>query len=180
MQFCGNITDNSLTTTLHVVCLKRMQTFLPFEDFYKSISCLDYQRLGKQRVEAFQLLIVNGDEWALAERQWRIDQGLMKNSPLKSGWVNHPAAIMWRGYDEALRLYLNTAIIEWVHRGYNNTMRKAPTSSKIEMPPWVGWSEFHASHRANLLRKNPTYYGQFGWKEDPGLPYIWPVSELLT
>jgi len=33
-----------------------MQTFLPFPDFKKSASCLDYKRLGKQRVEGLQIL----------------------------------------------------------------------------------------------------------------------------
>ena len=33
-----------------------MQTFLPYEDFTKTAQCLDYKRLGKQRVEAYQIL----------------------------------------------------------------------------------------------------------------------------
>ena len=30
-----------------------MQTFLPYPDFKQSAACLDYSRLGKQRVEGF-------------------------------------------------------------------------------------------------------------------------------
>ena len=33
-----------------------MQTFLPYKDIQKSVKCLDYRRLGKQRVEAMQIL----------------------------------------------------------------------------------------------------------------------------
>jgi hypothetical protein len=33
-----------------------LQTFLPYADFVKTAKCLDYRRLGKQRVEAFQIL----------------------------------------------------------------------------------------------------------------------------
>ena len=33
----------------------------------------------------------------------------------------------------------------------------------------------HASHRSNLLRKEPAHYTQFGWTEPPDLPYVWPV-----
>ena len=33
-----------------------MQTFLPYDDFVLSLDCLDYRRLGKQRVESMQLL----------------------------------------------------------------------------------------------------------------------------
>lgn len=29
-----------------------MQTFLPYPDFKKSAQCLDYRRLGKQRVDS--------------------------------------------------------------------------------------------------------------------------------
>lgn len=32
-----------------------MNTFLPYSDFIKSAQCLDYKRLGKQRVEAWQI-----------------------------------------------------------------------------------------------------------------------------
>ena len=39
-----------------------MQTFLPYPDFKKSASCLDYKRLGKQRVEGLQILnAIQGD-----------------------------------------------------------------------------------------------------------------------
>ena len=54
-----------------------MQTFLPYDDFVLSLDCLDYRRLGKQRVEAMQLL------------------NAMKRE--KGGWINHPATKMWRG-----------------------------------------------------------------------------------
>ena len=33
-----------------------MQTFLPYPNFADSLDCLDYRRLGKQRVEAFQII----------------------------------------------------------------------------------------------------------------------------
>jgi hypothetical protein len=42
-----------------------MQTFLPYPDSKKSIQTLDYRRLGKQRVEAYQILraITYGSGW---------------------------------------------------------------------------------------------------------------------
>ena len=33
-----------------------VNTFLPYPDFVKSAKALDYKRLGKQRVEAWQIL----------------------------------------------------------------------------------------------------------------------------
>lgn len=140
-----------------------MQTFLPYPSFYKSVACLDRKRLCKQRVEAMQLV----------------------NSTLKlergenvKGWANHPARTMWNGYLPALKLYHNLSIDEWVRRGYNNTMKHYDLPDNIQMPPWFGWEKLHASHRSNLLRKDPVWYGQFGWSEPDNIEYVWPTREL--
>ncbi len=136
-----------------------MQTFLPYPSFLKSVKALDYRRLGKQRVEAKQILA------ALA--------GTSK------GWRNHPCCDMWRGYETALKLYHDLCITEWMRRGYKNTMPYLYEGGFHEQPPWVGDKDFHASHRANLLRKDPVFYSQYGWVEDPNLPYIWPKSDRI-
>lgn len=131
-----------------------MQTFLPYPDFDKSVKCLDYRRLGKQRVEAMQILK------ALRDPSY--------------GWQNHPAVNMWRGCEEALKNYMNVCIQEWVARGYNNTMKFEQLDLwEYRIPHWLGDDKFHASHRSNLLRKDPIWYGQFGWEEDDTLPYVW-------
>ncbi len=130
-----------------------MQTFLPYSSFEQSAQVLDWRRLGKQRVEGMQ--IINAI-----------------NNPTQKGWVNHPATVMWRPYVEALKLYTNTIIEEWIQRGYNNNM-KLYKIENLTMPHWLGNKKFHSSHRANLLRKDYEYYSQFGWKENPESPYIW-------
>ena len=133
-----------------------MQTFLPLPSKGQSVRCLDSKRLGKQRVEAMQILkALNGDY-------------------SKTGaWVNHPATKMWRGYESALTFYKDLCIEEWIRRGFKNTMpyKKEHTA---KMPPWFGDSEFHASHRSNLIRKDAEFYSQFNWKEPDDLPYVWP------
>lgn len=83
---------------------------------------------------------------------------------------------MWEGYEDALRLYMNAAIQEWIGRGYKNTMALAEVGDGVVMPRWLGDADFHASHRSNLLRKDANYYGQLGWSEPPGLPYVWPTG----
>lgn len=133
----------------------RVQTFLPYPDFRLSAAALDPRRLGKQRVEAHQLLRVLAGE--------------------TRGWRSHPAARMWEGHQAALGAYMNACIDEWIARGYRNTMRKARVS-RYRPPAWLGDEAFHASHRANLLRKEPGYYSRHGWAEDPSLPYMWPVK----
>lgn len=130
-----------------------MQTFLPYPDFAACAACLDDRRLGKQRVEAYQLL--------------RVLRGETR------GWRNHPAARMWRGYEPALGAYMNAMIDEWIRRGHRNTMQRVPVEA-YDPPWWLGRGEFHASHRANLLRKDREHYGRHGWTEDPSTPYVWP------
>lgn len=134
--------------------MRGVQTFLPYPDLRRSAECLDPRRLGKQRVEAYQLL--------------RVLRGATK------GWASHPAAKMWRGHEAALGAYMNACIDEWVRRGYVNNMVKARVS-RYKLPSWFGDEAFHASHRANLLRKDPVFYARYGWTEDPTLPYVWPV-----
>jgi len=85
--------------------------------------------------------------------------------------------LMWTGYEPALRLYRNAMIREWVARGYNNTMEITRSGGRVRMPPWLGDQSLHASHRSNLLRKEPDFYRQHGWGESPDLPYIWPVQK---
>jgi hypothetical protein len=149
-----------------------VQTFLPYSSYHKSFECLDYRRLGKQRVEAFQLLVANEDSWALEVRTKRTGK-----TDTPKGWRNHPAAVMWRNYQAALRQYYNACIREWIRRGYNNTMESAPLPDAIEIPHWLGNEAFHSSHRSNLIRKDPEYYSQFGWTEGPDQEYIWPKED---
>ena len=136
-----------------------MQTFLPLPNFAASAACLDNRRLGKQRVETLQILK------ALTIPNY--------------GWRNHPAVKMWKGHTGALTLYGIAICQEWIKRGFNDTCAEkiaAFGSSDIilEMPSWLGNDEFHASHRSNLLRKEPDHYRQFKWTDGPDLPYVWP------
>jgi len=129
-----------------------MQTFLPYPDFKKSLRALDYRRLGKQRVETYQII---------------------RTIKYGGGYRNHPAVKMWRGHINALKLYYNISLDEWIGRGYRNNMQKMPIRGRIAYPQWFGKNCFHAAHRSNLLRKDPVYYGKFDWKESSNLPYLW-------
>jgi len=137
-----------------------MQTFLPFPDFAASAAVLDDARLGKQRVEAYQVL--------------RTLDGVT------SSWRHHPVVKMWRGYEGALVEYALRICDEWDRRGRADTVREklAVHARAIDgMAPWLGDPALHASHRSNLLRKDPQWYGRFGWDEPDDLPYVWPRSD---
>lgn len=142
-----------------------MQTFLPYTDFAKSAKCLDNKRLGKQRVEA-----------------WQIYKALTTE---KYGWKNHPIVKMWKGYEKCLLLYGIAISTEWHNRGFKDTMcerfwdeyiKIKKDKDNVEKPIWLYDESFLSSHRSNLLRKNPVWYEKFGWKEPKNLPYKWAVK----
>lgn len=138
-----------------------MQTFLPYEDFTETAKSLDYRRLGKMRVEAWQIL--------------RASLGLTK------GWVSHPATIMWSKYRYALCQYGIAMCDEWISRGYKDTMRDRFLESmksleNTGLPAWLGNPDFHISHQSNLLRKDPEFY-KLEFPDVPdNLEYVWPTS----
>lgn len=136
----------------------KMQTFLPYNNFKESFKCLDYRRLGKSRVEARQI--------------WNI----ITNNTNTIAWRHHPAVLMWENHENALALYHNLCIKEWIYRGYVNNMPLLDIKGEVTYPYWFGNKHFHASHRASLLFKDYEWYKQFGWTETPQIKYLWPVK----
>ncbi|MFC8224221.1 MSMEG_6728 family protein [Streptomyces sp. NPDC057287] len=152
-----------------------MQTFLPYADFRRSALALDPRRLGKQRVEAVQVL-----------------RGLTVPG---YGWRHHPAVRMWTGYEEALVRYGLDVCAAWTAGGRADTcaatLREdlttslgrtpvrpaAELASAAELPPWLGDEAFHRSHRSALVRKDPEYYGPLFPDVPPDVPYVWPSSD---
>lgn len=154
-----------------------MQTFLPSPSFEDTARALDYRRLGKQRVECKQILQALGVAIG----------GPLPEKP--SSWRSHPATRMWKGYEQTLLAYASCVCREWRRRGYKDTLGQQFDDARAEMvrargagvaPPWLGASEFHASHRSNLLRKLPSHYSQFGWSEDSNIPYVWPSNGMVV
>jgi len=139
-----------------------MQTFLPDSSWMVSARILDRQRLGKQRVEAYQIL--------------RALRGESK------GWVNHPATRMWRGYERGLIYYTTIMCDEWTRRGYKDSIRDKVTAMlddhpTYEQPWWMREPQLFISHQSNLVRKDPTYYKWYFPQVQDDLPYYWPVTE---
>lgn len=142
-----------------------MQTFLPSPCYVESMACLDNVRLGNQVYREGKTL-------------------------LGGKWPNHPASKMWVGYEQSLALYCFRGAQEMVHRKgtkhswsdevclrwlhyFQDRIAELPDTGT---PPWIGDPEIHASHRSNLLNKDPEYYSRFGWNEPHDLPYKWPVQ----
>ncbi|MDX6284798.1 MAG: hypothetical protein QOG53_283 [Frankiales bacterium] len=145
-----------------------MQTFLPYPDFAMTAVVLDERRLGRQRVEALQVL-----------------RALTRDT---YGWKNHPAVLMWWGYAEAVASYGIVMCAEWSRRGHPDTcaasismdLGEVPrTQEELDaaeaLPPWLGDEAFHRSHQAALVRKDPEHYRPLFPDVDPKEPYYWPV-----
>ena len=139
-----------------------MQTFLPDHSWFITARILDNKRLGKQRVESYQILKALRGE--------------------SKGWVNHPATRMWRGYERSLILYTTVICDEWVRRGYKDTVRAKVTAmlddyQTYARPWWMDEPKLYLSHQSNLVRKDPDYYGLYFPRVPNDLPYYWPVTE---
>jgi hypothetical protein len=152
-----------------------MQTFLPCADFTASARTLDRRRLGKQRVEALQVLR------ALVVPDY--------------GWRHHPAAKMWMGYEEALTRYGLEVCAVWRALGaadtcadkladeYTRSLGGAAVRTQAELtaagdvPPWLGDDAVHRSHRSALVRKDPDHYRAQFPDVPADLPYVWPPSD---
>ena len=157
-----------------------MQIFLPFADFEESCKALDTVRLGKQRVEAFQI-------WKAA------------TSLAVTGWSNHVCTRMWRDYLPALRHYLiiccrvygsrktkkgafcqNTKMLQHIEENCL-TIREGEI---VTLPPWIGNAQFHDSHKSMLYHKGKQNVVNGLFKENPYVQfesfahiteYFWPI-----
>lgn len=172
-----------------------MQTFLPYSDFKLTASILDCRRLGKQRIEAYQILCAlktgpfqcKNCGHGLLFRNVKdknfcsyCDTHNVRNTP----WYNHPATRMWTSFEYCLQKYIHEICAEWRVREYkdsieNKTYELSEGNSfwkDTGSPPWLGDSRFHDSHKSNLLRKFPEYYRKFWPEFTNSLPYYWPVN----
>jgi hypothetical protein len=132
-----------------------MITFIVTADLIMNARLLDSKRLGKQRIEALQIL---------------------KAIEMGTGWVHHPMTKAWRPYPMALKYYTNCIIKEFIRRGGHNTLSLFELPEMIIFPWWLSWERLHQSHRMMLFRKNPDFYGN-QFSIDPSYSaygYIWP------
>lgn len=131
-----------------------MITLLPYSDYNKTAQVLDDKHLSNQRKQVLDILT--------------------KVNPI------HPATKMWNGYAGQLVKYGVAICFEWRRRGNKDTFLEKIEEHydwDLKEPPWLGDERVHASHRANLIRKDPLHYLiKLKWKDDPKTPFYWPVK----
>jgi len=149
--------------------MEMVNTFLPYASLEATTRTLDFRRLGKQRVEAWQIWNVltkaesvhppppglGTSTWA-AKRAWMLEaSGRWKETTGKRlGWAMHPAVILWVGYRDGLAVYYNAMLKGWEARGGRNTLlRFLPVPATASLPPWTSSPRVHNAFRWQLLRK---------------------------
>lgn len=143
-----------------------MQTFMTHDNYVDSAKALDNKRLGKQRVEAYQILkALRGDY---------NDTG---------AWVNHPATVMWRNHQYELALYGLTISVQFYERGFDgyammmkftDLCNDLQSGNRESNPWWVNHQLLHLTHQSNLMRKDADFY-EFDVPDN--IPYVWPLDD---
>jgi len=146
-----------------------VNTFLPYASLEATTRALDFRRLGKQRVEAWQIWNVltkaesvhpppvglGAAPWATkrawmeaAAQRWKAATGK------RLGWATHPAVVLWVGHRDGLAVYYNAMLKGWEARGgHNNVLKPIPVPPETPLPPWTQSPVVHNAFRWQLLRK---------------------------
>jgi len=160
-----------------------MHTWLPSSNYDSIPNFLDDVRLRKQRFDCLRIFR------ALSDPSY--------------GFQTHPVVRMWRGYEKNLFNYSCEICNGYLQRINSKTSDECLneieqieidglTFGKAEKdwyslvnsewnkkhgsrPPWYSCEHIFSSHRAALLAKNPKWYTQFNWTEEPKIRYFWPV-----
>ena len=165
-----------------------MQTFVPYPHVIQSLEVLDDKRLGKQRVEAYQILLAIYNLGPVYDDSGRNTIGF---KPRESRWSNHPAVRMWRDFDCGLTAYALASCKIWTEREFRDSLHSTISRLHAEVhgddhrcnpmsrdiyPDWWGNEDLHRSHRSNLLRKFPEHYAPIFEDDLPdNLEYVWPT-----
>lgn len=139
-----------------------MQTFVPYPDLNAISEVLDKKRLGKQRVETYQILTTL--------------QRIKSEPQSKIGWANHPAVLMWKGHEGFLSIYGLEMCRKWISLGCQDTMMERFLAMNFEdysPPSWWGYEPLHESHRSRLIQKNSDHYSPLFPNTPKGLEYVW-------
>lgn len=130
-----------------------MQIFRPYIDWGKSAAVLDDRRLGKQRVEAKQVIL------AILRRL-----GVVKDG--RRGWLNHPIVLLYynngRPYLRDLVGFFEATVAEWRRRGHENNISLGDIAGLLEgVEGAEGTPVTHiheVEYRRLLILKDPCRY----------------------
>ena len=154
-----------------------MNTWLPYEDFEKSVECLTDNHLRMQVTDCAKILY------------WRTGMPIDGRNASRQQML-HPCVVQWDGYLSYLLDYSLEAMTQAQERTYYGTKKEeinkrveqilfiVPTvESRLdnsEKPHWLGDKDYHDSHKSNLMRVNSFYKEYWITEVNEGLEYVWP------
>lgn len=140
-----------------------MQTFITHDYYAATAMQLDRARLNKQITETKQLIsAITGT---------------------KTGYANHPAALMWKDYLPALHTYGCAMLQEWRNRGGQGHTTGFIMYKRWQTPWWSDNLDVQLTHRSRLNHKGivdslRSAFGRGHWLAFrqlycPSLPKTW-------
>lgn len=140
----------------------------------------DYRQWSS--TQHLQLVRING-QWTTTQMDYIVGQN---DLTIRFGYIYHPAVLMWIGYEESLKMYLNAHILASIERGIKNNMKIYEIPTDVIRPPWTYDHDFITRHRAVLLKKEldrhetPWYQLKPEFMTIPTtVLYYWPFTAKL-
>ena len=157
-----------------------MNTFLPEPTYEASARALDNRRLVKQLTECWQLILCYVRVHGLVTEQVQASFGHYKliSKPGLPQMRHHPCYKMWDGNIGALIEYTKTVAYECMRRNFAAgalgklyDLEHMLDLSGPLLPTWWPNDAFTEDCRANLMRKEPSWYK---YPNPPQDGYRWP------
>jgi Pyrimidine dimer DNA glycosylase len=133
-----------------------VQTFLPYTSTIACAQGLDNKRLNKQILEGYQIL------------------NILSGKSKGGAWRNHPAVLMWKGFERGLWTYIE-AMVQIANLRGIKTENNVRNLKALHDQCWETWGDKRpefwndetkvmrivTTHRANLFNKDPMYYAKY-------------------
>lgn len=181
-----------------------MNIFVPSQSILNSIGCLDYRRLGKQRVEIYQLVLEfeRPTNWS--------------NHPCFKAWENNKEALIFTGlltcfqwrmlgykdslinkfheflvyyefedaeiFSEGLSIFEHNLNTELVEINFHPDIKffglyvdnELMVTTEIHYPEWFNNRDILDSYKTSLYNKDPEHYKQFKEYKSSFTKQLWP------
>lgn len=138
------------------------QILLKIEDVYWLRDQLRIYQLQGEDLKGYIDRLFDAYKMTSGGQEWyrSVFDGINYNQrPIRKQYMTNPATLMWYGYTDALKYYINCCIKEFIDRGGNNTMQYYQLPPTIQWPWWLGEFVFNM-FRLSLVAKYPEWYIQ--------------------
>jgi len=127
------------------------------------VICINNDQTIPKKIGKGNILIKDGEDGKFKEIKQKtkkvISEGywwdyvLPGEELITPGFKLHPAILMWIGFEETLKYYINCHIDEWISRGFNNNMQLYGIKHPIIYPDWIYDDKLIKCHKATLINR---------------------------